>query len=179
MSKKWNCNCQEYLENQLKKFEDWQVNAKKKIEELLAFKECPYKTMDEKNEQSKSKTYYCSSTPIVPGEILNHVPIKDFLHSSEGYIECKKCGKMFRCSKQWIDKSATYIIDDYFPMNEHISQCKEEPREGSYAHYLKTERERERERESKPNYLPYLLGAITLLGLISILIYFLTRKKQH
>ncbi|RHZ35772.1 hypothetical protein [endosymbiont GvMRE of Glomus versiforme] len=104
--------------------------------------------MDEKNERSRNKTYYCSSTPVVPGEVINHVPIKDFLGSSKGYVECEKCGKSFLCSKQWIDKSLTYIIDDYFPMDEHVSQCKEEPRKGSYTHYLKTERERERERES-------------------------------
>jgi len=58
MSKKWNCDCQECLEQKLEKLEGWQVNSKKKIEELLASEKCPYKTIDEKNEQSK--TYNCN-----------------------------------------------------------------------------------------------------------------------
>jgi len=44
------------------------------------------------------------------------VPVKNFLGSSAEYAGCNNCGKSFHCSKQWIDKSTTCIITDYFPI---------------------------------------------------------------
>ncbi|RHZ37700.1 hypothetical protein [endosymbiont GvMRE of Glomus versiforme] len=107
--KKWECDCQEYLENQLNNLKSCQVNAKKKIEELLTFEECPYRILDKKNREGYStfKSHWCNSTPINPMENLSHIPSASFMANAGVYTLCD-CGESIRRNWQWIDKSGEY-----------------------------------------------------------------------
>ncbi|CAJ0631292.1 14474_t:CDS:2 [Entrophospora sp. SA101] len=78
------------LENQLKILKICQTNAKKKIEELLASTECPYKILDKKN-----KTYHCNSTPINPMANSSYTPTGNFMADAGRYTECE-CGETVR-----------------------------------------------------------------------------------
>ena len=122
-NKKWGCNCQKYLEDQLKNLKSFQINAKKMIEELLVSKECPYKKLDEKSRKNHSnfKSHLCSSTPIDPMENLSHTPNQNFMADAGVYTRCE-CGKDVRRNLQWIDKSGEYSATDD-SWEEHIKNC--------------------------------------------------------
>ncbi|CAJ0885547.1 6556_t:CDS:10 [Entrophospora sp. SA101] len=91
------------LENQLKILKICQTNAKKKIEELLASTECPYKILDKKN-----KTYHCNSTPINPMANSSYTPTGNFMADAGRYTECE-CGETVRQK----EKKNNMVNSDY------------------------------------------------------------------
>jgi len=171
---KWGCNCQEYLKTELKNLKPWQLNAKKKIEELLAYEQCPYK-----------QTKYCNTDYTVDIGTRNK---RELLKSAGGYIRCNKCDKSFRTNCEWIDKSGDYYEVDYFREKHHAEECEAENQIKSNqikSNQIKSNQIKSNQTQlgsdlgsnsQKTNYLPYILGGVGIVALIGGLIWYFTRK---
>jgi len=189
-NKKWDCSCQEYLKNQLNSLKSCQVNAKQKIEELLALKECPYKKLDKKSRENYSnfKSYWCSSTTIDPMENLSHTPNQNFMVNAGIYTRCE-CGEDVRRNLQWIDKSGEYLAEDD-GWEEHVKDCPSNQIKSNQikSNQIKSNQIKSNElsgsssdlgsNSSKSNYLPWILGGIGTICLVVIITYFILKKEE-
>ncbi|RHZ37376.1 hypothetical protein [endosymbiont GvMRE of Glomus versiforme] len=183
MSKEIKCSkssacerCQKIAKEKLAKLEKWEIKRRKALENLDLEKEvecsfCPNKNNDGNNTQYSSVGDY-----------------------SQGY-SYEKCSECDKDNLYYIHKSNQYGDETKFLKNKScnceigtkenlghsVSESSNQTKSKTQSNKSltnSTNTERKKERESKPNYLPWILGGIGLVAIITGLVWYFTRKEN-
>ena len=97
---------------------------------------------------------------------------KELHEGGNTYKICQKCGNLAKKND----------YGDVKPI-EHKSDCpminqQTNPEPDNKSNQIKSNQSVSTEANSKPNYLPWILGGVGVLGLVGVLVYFLTKKNK-